>query len=178
MAIICAPIWFLASLLTVALFGCSAADHTYPRNVSDKVTPLSASSVADLSSGDAERPGSVTGVWQGVSHADCGMVTMANPGRCGATQNIVLTMMQQGQSVSGFYKCAFGNEVCRNLDESGVIRDGKMNNGRLFMRVMLEDGSMCFFTGRPVQGVIEGRYSCLQGAGLIERGAFRTERRF
>jgi len=125
--------------------------------------------------GQARPVSGVTGVWQGVSHADCIDVTIGNPGRCGATQNIMLTMMQQGDTVSGFYKCAYGTEVCRNLDENGVIRNGRMTSGRLTMRVMLEDGSMCFFTGRPLEGVIEGRYSCLQGGGVVERGAFRTQ---
>ncbi|MGH7880306.1 MAG: hypothetical protein ACREQD_12540, partial [Candidatus Binataceae bacterium] len=70
------------------------------------------------------------------------------------------------------------NQVCRNLDENGVIRNGLMNGRRLTMRVMLEDGSMCFFTGMPLNDVIEGRYSCLQGGGVVERGAFRTERNY
>jgi hypothetical protein len=170
----------LALLLTTdAVSGCVAINHTYPRNASGAALALPAAPVAAPATFDsAGHPLIVTGVWRGVSHADCSMISIGNPGRCGATQNIVLTMLQQGDSVSGFYKCAFGTEVCRNLDEDGVIRNGKIQSGRLMIRVMLQDGSMCFFTGRPLQGVIQGRYSCLQGAGVVERGAFRTELSF
>jgi len=170
----CASGPLLVLLLSTALAGCAAADHTYPRDFSSG--PIPPLDVVPAAMTDQVRPPSgVTGVWQGISHADCNDVTIGNPGRCGATQNISLTMMQQGDTVSGFYKCAYGTEVCRNLDENGVIRDGRMAGGRLTMRVMLEDGSMCFLTGRPLQGVIDGRYSCLQGGGVVERGAFRTQ---
>jgi hypothetical protein len=113
-----------------------------------------------------------------MSSTDCLIEAAGDPGRCHATQRITLTMIQQDNAVTGYYTCAFGNQVCRSLDESGVIRNGLMHGRRLTMRVMLEDGSMCFFTGMPLHDVMEGRYSCLQGAGVIERGAFRTVRRY
>ena len=164
----------LLLLLSTVVAACAAGEHAYPRDFSTRpIPPLGV--VPAVMTEQPRPPAGVTGVWQGVSHADCIDVTIGNPGRCGATQNIILTMMQQGDTVSGFYKCAYGTEVCRNLNESGVIRNGQMTSGRLWMRVMLEDGSMCFFTGRPLQGVIEGRYSCLQGGGVVERGAFRTQ---
>jgi hypothetical protein len=166
----------LSCLCLLALFsGCltgSVHNEAYPKAFSapPQLAPQSLPGKVD--------PSSVTGFWQGVSSADCLTETGLDPGRCHATQKITLTMVQQGESVTGFYRCAYGNQVCRNLDEEGVIRNGKMNGRRLFMRVMLEDGSMCFFTGMPLNGVIEGRYSCLQGGGLVERGAFRTVRAY
>jgi hypothetical protein len=120
----------------------------------------------------------VTGYWNGVSVSACIGDTTANPGRCHAEQNITLTMLQQGDAITGFYTCAYGTEICRNLDETGVIRNGEMIGRRLRMRVMLGDGSMCFFTGIPKASVLEGNYSCLQGGGLVERGAFHTERSY
>ncbi len=93
----------------------------------------------------------VTGVWQGRTIADCAIVTTTNPGRCSAMQLITLTMFQDGQRVTGSYRCAFGNEECRGLAESGVIRDG--------------------------HGVLEGRYQCHWG-GPAEWGGFRVERSY
>ena len=120
---------------------------------------------------------SVTGVWQGKSFADCPIVTTTDPGRCGAMQQITLTMFQDGPRVSGSYRCAFGNENCRDLAETGVIRNGQMTARLLRIAVMLEDGSMCRFTGMPQNGILEGRYQCHWG-GPMELGSFRVERSY
>ena len=63
------------------------------------------------------------------------------------------------------------------MNETGVIKDGKMIGGRLMMRVMLKDGSMCFFTGVPQGDELQGAYVCIYGAGG-EGGRFRTERSY
>lgn len=167
---------WLVALMLLSPCGCAAiGNHTYPQSFAS--APMPAPARLD----SAVKPGSaagVTGVWEGVSSADCLFEAVDGPGRCHATQKIKLTMVQDGDAVSGFYQCAYGNQVCRNMDESGVIRNGEMQGRRLMMRVMLGDGSMCFFTGMPVNEVIEGRYSCLQGGGIVERGAFKTERNY
>jgi hypothetical protein len=119
----------------------------------------------------------VTGVWQGRSFADCPLITTDNPGRCGAMQQITLTMFQDGPRISGSYRCAFGNENCRDLAETGVISNGQMTRRLLRIAVMLEDGSMCRFTGMPHDGILEGRYQCHWG-GPIEQGGFRVERSY
>jgi len=168
-------------LVLIALWAtCSACAATGNRTYPKSFAPSAIPPFAGASDARGEPPGTqgVTGFWEGVSSADCIGDTTANPGRCHATQNISLTMLQQGDKITGYYTCAFGNQVCRNLDETGVIRNGAMTGRRLTMRVMLGDGSMCFFTGMPAGGVIEGRYSCLQGGGIVERGAFRTERSY
>ena len=87
-------------------------------------------------------------------------------------------MFQQGNQITGYYKCAFGNQMCRHLNESGLIRNGTIRHTRLMMRVMHEDGSMCFFTGRPRGNRFEGGYECLQGGGIVEQGTFRTQRTY
>jgi hypothetical protein len=172
-------LWLTRAILLGACWALCAAcnisrNWTYPKPFASSPLP----SFEQSSDGHATRYSSVTGTWTGVSSADCMGDTTVNPGRCHATQNITLTMLQQGDKITGYYTCAFGTEVCRNLDETGVIRDVTMMGRRLMLRVMLTDGSMCFFTAMPSSGVMEGRYSCLQGAGLVERGAFRTVRSY
>jgi len=119
----------------------------------------------------------ITGVWQGRSFADCPIVTTTDPGRCGAMQLITLTMFENGGRISGSYRCSYGNENCRDLAETGVIRNGTMTARLLRIVVMLEDGSMCRFTGMPQNGVLEGRYQCHWG-GPMEQGGFRVERSY
>jgi len=119
----------------------------------------------------------ITGVWQGRTFADCPIVTTTNPGRCGAMQLITLTMFEDGGKISGSYRCSYGNENCRDLAETGVIRNGQMTARLLRIVVMLEDGSMCRFTGMPKNGILEGRYQCHWG-GPMEQGGFRVERSY
>jgi hypothetical protein len=168
--------WLLLAALIACCCGCiTARNRTYPRSFSPSPIPEPSTFSKGTEKGESE---GVTGVWEGISSADCIGVTIGDLGRCGATQKITLTMVQQGDAITGFYQCAYGNRVCRNLDENGIIRNGSMTGRRLLMRVMLEDGSMCFFTGMPLNDVLEGRYSCLQGGGVVERGAFRTARSY
>jgi hypothetical protein len=119
----------------------------------------------------------LTGVWQGNSVAACWQVTMDNPGRCAARQVITLTMFQDGQTITGHYRCHFGNQECRGLAETGIIRDGHVSNHLMRIRVMLDDDSMCFFTAMPHNDVLEGSYQC-QWGGPIEFGTFRAERSY
>jgi len=111
--------------------------------------------------GDAAR--GVTGVWEGMSR-----------GPRAAMRYITLTMVQQGNEVTGYYRCAYGTQLCQNMNETGVIKDGKMIGARLMMRVMLEDGSMCYFTGVPHGDRLQGAYFCIG----TEIGRFRTERSY
>jgi len=163
--------------LLILLTGCffnSAPNRAYPKDVRSRLAPLPQAQPAARASLDLKSP--VTGFWQGVSSADCLVDAGEEAGRCHAVQKITLTMVQQGDSITGLYRCAYGDQVCRNLNTEGAIRDGRMIGRRLQIRVMLGDGSMCFFTAIPQGGVMDGRYSCLQGGGLVERGAFRTVR--
>jgi hypothetical protein len=166
--------YLISGVILAILPGCATARHG-----STAATELPRAS-ARATEADLLRAGGegVTGVWEGVSIANCRGLGISNPGRCAAMQNITLTMFQQGIQVTGYYTCAYGNQNCRNLNEHGVIRNGSMKGKRLMMRVMLEDGSMCFFTAIPDGNLLDGGYECLQGAGLVEQGHFRTERSY
>jgi len=169
----CLARWSCVGVLIVILSGCAAGTPagTDPAN-SNPVAASSFPAAADPSPGES----AVSGVWEGTSEAECSMLFLRDSGRCASVQRITLTMFQHGAEVTGFYKCAFGTQICRNLDESGVIKQGKMTRSRLMMRVMLGDGSMCFFTGIPQDGRFNGTYMCLQGGGIVEQGRFRTQR--
>ena len=157
-----------ATALAIAIYGC-AVTSSAPTNVDPQAALASDQAVG----GDR----GVGGVWQGISLSNCES-DHSDPGRCMAEQKIILTMFQHGNEVTGFYKCAYGNQVCRHLNETGVIRNGTLNHMRLMMRVLHEDGSMCFFTGRPAGNQLNGGYECLQGGGIIEQGTFQTRRNY
>ncbi len=165
---LCSVTRSLMTTFTIAICGC-ATTASPPINVAPQVAIES-----DQAAG-AER--GVSGVWEGVSVSNCES-DPADLGRCHAEQKITLTMFQSDNHVTGFYKCAYGNQVCRHLNETGLIRNGKFDHTRLMMRVMHEDGSMCFFTGRPASNEFSGGYECLQGGGIIEQGVFQTRRNY
>jgi hypothetical protein len=102
----------------------------------------------------------VTGVWEGMSQ-----------GPRAAMRYITLTMVQQGNDVTGYYRCAYGTQLCRNMEETGVIKDGKMIGRRLMMRVMLRDGSTCYFTGVP-QATSCGAYTSVTMAQAARADVF------
>ncbi len=155
--------WFVTGMLAAMILGCSVGA---PRPAGVQSHP--AADVVASDDADSERgaPRGVTGVWEGLSLG----------GRA-AMRYITLTLVQLGSEVTGYYKCAYGNQLCRNMNETGVIKDGKMIGRRLMMRVMLEDGSMCYFTGVPQGDKLQGAYFCMYGAGG-EGGRFRTERSY
>jgi len=155
---------FIPAIFLSLVYGCTTASlKPDSPQMSSTRRPLSASEI--------------TGVWQGRSFADCPMITTTNPGRCGAMQLITLTMFENGGRITGSYRCSYGNENCRDEAETGVIRHGEMTKRLLRIAVMLEDGSMCRFTGMPQNGVLEGRYQCHWG-GPMEQGGFRVERSY
>jgi hypothetical protein len=174
----------LTMTLAMALLqGCTAGA---PQYAAPAHTPPAATTAAE---GDAalgaQRPAAalekgrieVTGVWRGESSAECGML-LPDDTRCGAVNDITLTLLQQGAKVSGFYKCSYGNMDCRNDNETGKVALGTMGTDLLQMRVMMPDGSDCIFNGRPRSDAIEGSYLCLQGGGLVERGIWRARRSY
>jgi len=167
----------LAISLAIAICGCATANTSRdpPQLAGDHAAGLAQSGGALAAHSAADR--GVSGVWQGTSLSDC-VGEPSDPGRCSAMQRITLTMFQRGDEVTGYYTCAFGNQVCRHLNETGVIRRGSVNHSRLMMRVMHEDGSMCFFTGWPKEDRFNGGYECLQGGGIIEQGTFKTRRSY
>jgi hypothetical protein len=155
--------WFVTGVLAAMVTGCSVGEAQPVGVQRHPVADVVASD--DAHSERGALPG-VTGVWEGFSL-----------GRPAAMRYITLTLIQQGTAVTGYYKCAYGTQLCRNMNESGVIKDGKMIGRRLTIRVMLEDGSMCYFTGVPQGDELQGAYFCIYGAGG-ELGRFRTERSY
>lgn len=128
--------------------------------------------------GSNRQQAGVTGVWQGESRANCNIVMMADVTRCGAVNAITFTLLQDKANVSGYYRCAYGNMNCRNMNETGRIATGKMSTKLLRMRVMMPDGSDCLFNGWPRGDAMRGSYSCLQGGGLVEQGLWNARRSF
>jgi hypothetical protein len=165
------------------LQGCTA---TAPQHAAPAYEPPAAAAAAQ---GDAamhaQRPVAtvgkgqidVTGIWRGETSAECAML-IPDETRCGAVNDITLTLLQDGAKVNGLYKCAYGNMDCRNANETGKVVLGTVGTGLLQMRVMMPDGSDCIFNGRPMSDAIEGRYLCLQGGGVIERGIWRARRSY
>ena len=160
----------LVTTFAMAICGCATSKSPPP--------PINVAPQAAIASDRAAGPErGVSGVWEGVSVSNC-EGDPADLGRCHAEQKIKLTMFQSDDDVTGFYHCAYGNQVCRHMLETGLIRNGKFDHTRLMMRVMLDDGSMCFFTGRPERNEFSGGYECLQGGGIIEQGVFQTRRKY
>ncbi len=119
-----------------------------------------------------------SGVWEGQSVASC---TQFNPfainTRCNAINKIAITMVQENTKITGFYKCAIGNMICRNENDSGTISNGSIRNGRVALRIGMIDGSSCIFNGVPTgANQLTGNYTCYQGGGLVEQGSFRIAR--
>ena len=171
------------TLAMASLQGCTAGA---PQYATPAYTPPAATTTAQGDAAlDTQRPAAalekgrieVTGVWRGESSAECGML-LPDDTRCGAVNDITLTLLQQGAKVSGFYKCSYGNMDCRNDNETGKVALGTMGTDLLQMRVMMPDGSDCIFNGRPRSDAIEGSYLCLQGGGLVERGIWRARRSY
>jgi hypothetical protein len=105
---------------------------------------------------------------------------MVQFGRCGAMQKIGFTLIQQGSSVNGYYRCSYGNQICYNsTDNSGSIKDGRVIKDQLSMRVMRPgDGSSCIFNGTLAGEILSGNFICYQGGGILEEGIFEVERQF
>ena len=122
----------------------------------------------------------VSGVWDGQSVASC---LALNPfsfnTRCNAINKIAITMVMENAKITGFYKCSVGNMDCRNQNDSGTIASGKMEHGRLALRIGMPDGSSCIFNGVPTAAnQIKGNYTCYQGGGLAEQGRFEIARNY
>jgi hypothetical protein len=93
--------------------------------------------------------------------------------------NITFTFVPAVRSkITGFYRCETGTVGCRNRLESGAIAYAEMNGKRLWLRVMLGDGSSCLFTSKPERDRMAGGYECLQGAAVVEEGWWWIERSY
>ena len=174
-SIVRVPVLASLALALAILAGCSAesGQANPPGPASATVGATTGAATASHTAGSRD----LGGVWEGTSLATCG-VFVADQNRCGAVNKVTFTFLQQGDDISGHYACNFGNQDCRNLDESGKIEDGRIKSTLLTLRVEMQDGSDCMFNGQPKGDAIEGGYSCLQGGGLIEQGYWNVRRSY
>ena len=154
----------LALLLTLiaASWGCTTATipETSPGEMSERLSE--SSSLDDL-----------TGVWKGGSICRWSRIGTS----CRGAVNIAFTLFPALRSkMRGFYSCTTGTVCCRSRLENGAIGSVEINGKRLWLRVMLGDGSSCLFTSRFRRDKMAGGYECLQGAGLVEQGQWWIER--
>jgi hypothetical protein len=123
-----------------------------------------------------ERHSGVVGVWEGTSLATC-PGSAAN--RCNAQQKITLTLVEgEGGRLGGFYKCAYGNMNCYNMNETGKIVSVELSGALLRALVAMPDGTSCTFNGRLAENLLSGGYSCYGGGSLLERGSWRATRAY
>ena len=132
------------------------------------------SSPSELSEESCESSlGDLIGVWRGGSICRWSRIGTS----CRGAVNIAFTLFPALRlKMSGFYSCTTGTVSCRNLLENGAIGSVEINGKRLWLRVMLGDGSSCLFTSRFGHDRMAGGYECLQGAGLVEQGRWWVER--
>jgi hypothetical protein len=124
----------------------------------------------------AERtPEKVTSHWTGTAEAGCGTL-VTNPNRCGAVQNITLTLVEEGSKITGSYTCAFGTQNCRGMQTAGKVIRGSLSGERVEFMVLTPDGSTCRYTGLLAHDSGRGAYHCKAGRQLGERGSWRVNR--
>jgi len=118
----------------------------------------------------------VTGTWQGATVTSCG-VLLLEKARCGAVERITFTLFQDGADVNGTYRCATGNMICRNMDDSGQVVSSSVTGSLARLRVMIpEDLSSCIFDGHFQAESANGTFFCYEGGGLVEQGRWKLAR--
>jgi hypothetical protein len=155
----------IPALFITAILGCSTVNAPERIAVDGIEEPGSAAQVED----------SLTGVWRGWSTCRLGRFEF----NCRGMRNVSFSILPLSPSkMKGVYKCAAGTVSCRNRLETGRIARIDINGRRLWLRVMLRDGSSCLFTSRLARARLGGGYECLQGAALIEQGSWWVERSY
>jgi hypothetical protein len=92
--------------------------------------------------------------------------------------NIKPTTFQKDSKITGYYRCATGNMICRNNNDTGKISSGSVIGQNLRLRVSMPDGSSCLFNGVVAEAGVMGGYHCYQGAGLVDQGTWRASRSY
>jgi hypothetical protein len=166
-----------AGLFIVALtYGCASSSRT---ESSYSSTPPPAPPAATVAATDAANQREhVIGVWDGTTLASCNPM-LPFQSRCNAQQKVTITLVEDKSSkLGGYYKCAYGNMNCYNLNETGKVVDATLNGSRVSMRVIMRDGTTCRFSGLDKGGDINGGYSCYSGGSLLEQGSWRARRSY
>jgi hypothetical protein len=171
-------------LLAILVGGCATGGGSgYQAGEQAAAGPPSVAAVTAAQTGNQPRggPNDVTGLWQGQSVANCqGINPFSMNTRCHAINDIDLTLIQEGKKITGFYKCSVGNMDCRNQNDSGTVGAGEMRDkNRVSLRIAMPDGSSCIFNGAMISpNKLSGSYSCYEGGGLAEQGAFGVSRNY
>jgi hypothetical protein len=120
----------------------------------------------------------VSGVWEGASKVSpCGFGQQET--FCNSINRITLSLVQDNSTITGSYRCEYGNAGCRHsdLDRAGYISNGTITGRRVSMRVMIPaDVSSCMFYGRFSAERASGAYSCYAGGSLVEAGVWEAAR--
>jgi len=157
----------IGAVIVTALAGCAAGASDSAGSASP---PPAATVASDTPLTEAQK--GILGVWEGTTLAYCGVMTIR--GRCNAEQIVSITLVQGVNSkIGGFYKCAYGNLNCYNMNTTGNVVNAKVNGSQISMLVMMPDGTSCRFNGRNDSGDVIGGYSC-SGGGSFEQGIWRA----
>ncbi|MFZ0677219.1 hypothetical protein [Candidatus Binatus sp.] len=94
----------------------------------------------------------------------------------GLTRSIKLVIRQEGDKVTGEYRCSSGNALCRNGDEKGSI-EGTANGSHVSLNItLLPDASNCRFMGTlDYNG--NGQYTCYLQGRIVEQGTWQASKR-
>jgi len=146
-------------LLAICASGCSTQET--------KVPVSSASSSAPPPSNGAED--NLSGLWTGTTSTG-GLLGMA-----GLTRSIKLVIRQEGNKVTGEYRCSPGNALCRNGDEKGSIK-GTASGSHVSLNIaLLPDASNCRFIGTlDYNG--NGQYTCYLQSRIVEQGTWQASK--
>jgi hypothetical protein len=154
-------LWLAAIMLSMATAGCSSGIGNHGEN------GLGAPPVTQED---------MLGVWEGTSLATCGM---SLPNRCNAQQLITIALTPgDNDKIGGYYKCAYGNMNCYNMNTTGKIARVSTDRSLLTVLVMMPDGTSCRYQGRNVDNMINGGYSCLAGGTQFEQGSWRATHKY
>ena len=159
----------IGAVIATALAGCASGASESAGSAS--APPPAATAASDAPLTQAQK--GILGVWEGTTLAYCGVMTIR--GRCNAEQIVSITLVQgENSKIGGFYKCAYGNLNCYNMNTTGKVVNAKVNGPQISMIVMMPDGTSCRFNGRNDNGDLIGGYSCSGGGGSFEQGMWRA----
>lgn len=159
----------IGAVIATALAGCASGASESAGSASAPPPAASAASEAPLT--PAQK--GILGVWEGTTLAYCGVMTIR--GRCNAEQIVSITLVQgENSKIGGFYKCAYGNLNCYNMNTTGNVVTAKVNGPQISMLVMMPDGTSCRFSGHNNSDEVIGGYSCSGGGGSFEEGIWHA----
>jgi hypothetical protein len=128
--------------------------------------PVSSASTSAASPGNVA-DGNLSGLWT-ITTSTGGLAGMA-----GRTRSIKLALRQEGDKITGQYRCSPGNALCRNGNDRGSIK-GTANGNQVNLNILLlPDASNCRYTGILVYNG-NGQYTCYLQGSLVEQGTWQV----